>query len=212
MTFDPSKASTPTYSEFDPYEISWQGRLIDDVFHNVDYTLGVHEFLLSGTIGSGKSLPAAHCMIRQLLTWPKARGVLARRAMPDLRDTIFGKLCEHLEGTVKADGSIFREGKDYGVARNNCRIWFANQSEVISRSWADKRAKKMGSIEASCAIVEELTENDEDDWNAIRYLRMRVGRLPHVPQAWIIYCTNPDAPSHFAYDYFQIGQRQGVAA
>jgi phage terminase large subunit len=201
-------ASTPSFSEFNPRVIPWQSRLIDDVFHNFDYSLGVHEVLLSGSVGSGKSLPAAHCALRHLLTYQKSRCVLARRAMPDLRDTIFAKVCEHLDGTVKDDGTVFREGKDFGIARQNCRIWFANGSEVISRSWADKRAKKMGSIEASCAIVEEFTENDEDDWNAIRFLRMRIGRLPHVPQNWIIYCANPDGPSHFAYDYFQIGQRQ----
>lgn len=205
-------SSTPSFSEFNPTLIPWQDQLVEDIFHNFDYRLGVHEVLLSGSVGSGKSLPAAHCAIRHLLTFSRSRCVLARRAMPDLRDTIFAKLCEHLEGTVKTDGSLFREGRDYGMARQNCRIWFMNGSEVISRSWADKRAKKMGSIEASCAIVEEASENDDEDWNAIRFLRMRIGRLPHVPQNWILYLTNPDAPSHVLYDYFQIGLRQGECA
>lgn len=203
--------STPSFSEFNPYLIPWQGRLIDDLFYNFDYSLGVHEVLLSGSVGSGKSLPAAHCAVRHLLTYSRARCVLGRRAMPDLRDTIFTKICEHLDGTVKPDGTVFREGRDYGVSRHNCRIWFANGSEIISRSWADTNHKKLGSIEASIAIVEELSENDADDEVALRYLRMRVGRLPHVPQQWIIYCTNPDSPAHFAYKYFQIGERQARA-
>lgn len=202
------EGSTPSYSEFNPYLIPWQKRLVEDLFHNFDYSLGVHEVLLSGSVGSGKSLPAAHCAVRHLFTYPRSRCLLGRRAMPDLRDTIFAKICEHLDGTVKADGTLFREGKDYGVARHNCRIWFANGSEVISRSWADTNHRKLGSIEVSIAIVEELSENDNDDELALRYLRMRVGRLPHVPQQWIIYCTNPDSPGHFAYKYFQIGLRQ----
>lgn len=202
------EGSTPSYSDFDPYQIPWQARLIEDIFHNFQYDKGVHEILLSGSIGSGKSLPAAHCAVRHLLTFSKSRCILGRRAMPDLRDTIFTKICEHLDGTVKSDGTIFREGKDYGIARQNCRIWFGNGSEVISRSWADGNFKKLGSIEASCAIIEELTENEAKDEVALRYIRMRVGRLPHVPQQWIIYCSNPDSPAHFAYKYFQIGERQ----
>lgn len=201
--------STPSFSQFNPAKIKWQAQLVGDLFHRFDYSLGAHEILLSGAVGSGKSLPAAHCALRHLLTYSKSRVVLARRAMPDLRDTIFAKVCEHLEGTVKTDGTQFKEGRDYGITWNNCKIWFCNGSEIISRSWADKNYKKLGSVEASAIVVEELTENDGDDETAIKYLRMRVGRLPHVPQQWIIYCTNPDAPSHFAYDYFQIGQRQG---
>lgn len=204
----PISTSTPSFSEFDPTPIPWQRDLINGVFHDFDYALGTHEILLSGSVGSGKSLPAAHCALRHLLSFPKSRCVLARRAMPDLRDTIFTKLVEHLEGTVKADGKLFREGYDFGLSNHNCKMWFANGSEVISRSWADKNYKKLGSVEASIALVEELTENRGEDEMAIRYLRMRVGRLPHVPQQWIIYATNPDSPSHFAYDYFQIGQRQ----
>ena len=203
-----STGSTPSFSEFDPAIIPWQGQLIHDVFHGVDYSLGVHEFLLSGSIGSGKSLPAAHCGIRHLLTWPRARCILGRKAMPDLRDTIFTKVLEHLDGTVKTDGRLFKEGRDFGFTTQNCGIWFANGSRVISRSWHDRNYKKLGSIEASCAIIEELSENDDQDEIAIRYIRTRVGRLPHVPQQWIIYCTNPDSPAHFAYKYFQIGERQ----
>jgi hypothetical protein len=125
--------------------------------------------------------------------------------MPDLRDTIFTKMLEHIEGTVKADGSLVREGVDFGFSQHNCKIWVANGSQVVSRSWHDKNYKKLGSLEISAAIVEELAENDGDDWQAISFIRMRVGRLPHVPQSWIIYCTNPDAPSHPAYEDFDLG-------
>lgn len=200
--------STPSFSEFNPRLVKYQYDLISDIEQNFDYSLGVHECLLSGSLGSGKSLPAAHLAVSHCLRYPKSRILLGRKAMPDLRDTIFTKILEHLEGTKLKDGSEFQKGKHYDYSEHNCKIHFQNGSEIISRSWADKRYKKLGSLEISAAVIEELTENDADDEIAIRYVRTRVGRLPHVPVSWIVYCTNPDSPSHFAYKYFDIGKRQ----
>jgi hypothetical protein len=202
--------STPSFSEFDPTAIPYQAEVIDDLYHGLDFGLGVHEILLSGSVGSAKSLLMAHCGLRHLFEWPGARGCLARQAMPDLRDTIYTKILEHLEGTVKMDGTLVREGVDFGFADTNCRIWLANGSEFISRSWADKKFKKLGSLEFSIVLIEELSENDGDYWKAYSFLRMRVGRLPHVPVNWIMAATNPDSPGHPAYKYFEIGQRQAL--
>ena len=200
-------SSTPSFSEIDPYVIPWQGQLVNDM-EAFDYTLGTHEILLSGSVGSAKSIIAAHLGVKHCIENPGARLLIGRRAMPDLRDTIYNKIKEHLEGTNYADGTPFKEGVDYRCTDTICRIKFANGSEIIAKSWADKNYKKLGSIEISAAIIEELTENDDKDEMAIKYVRMRVGRLPHVKQNFIIYCTNPDSPSHFAYDYFDIGKRQ----
>ncbi len=57
-------------------------------------------------------------------------------------------------------------------------------------------------MELSSASVEELTENDDTFWPFYPELYARVGRLPHVPEAWIGCATNPDDPSHPAYTYF----------
>lgn len=200
-------SSTPSFSEFDPREVPYQAKVVDDMAYNYDYTLGMHEVLLSGSVGSAKSILAAHQGIKHCLRYSNARGIIARRALPDLRDTIYQKLVEHLQGTITADGTELREGKHYFLKDTTCNIRFFNGSEIIARSWADRNYKKLGSLEASFAIVEELTENDDDDEIAIKYLRMRVGRLKHIPESWIMYCTNPDSPSHFAYTYFDIGRR-----
>lgn len=200
--------STPSFSEFDPTAIPYQTQVINDVNHHYDYSLGVHEFLLSGSVGSAKSILLAHLSLMHLMRYPNARCIIGRQAMPDLRDTIYTKILEHIEGATKSDGSIIKEGYDFGFSDASCRIWFRNGSEYISRSWHDKKFKKLGSLEASIAIIEELTENDAPHWPAIQYIRMRIGRLPHVPVSWIGYATNPDAPSHPAYTYFQIGERQ----
>lgn len=199
------QGSTPAIHELNPTIIPFQRKLIYDINSGFDYSLGTHECLLSGSVGSAKSLIAAHIGILHCLRFQKSRLLIARRAMPDLRDTIFAKIVEHLEGSMAFDGMPMIEGQDYKVNHQRCEVRFNNGSEIISRSWADRKYKKLGSIEVSAAIVEELTENDEKDETAIKYLRMRVGRLPHVPQNFILYCTNPDSPSHFAYDYFSLG-------
>lgn len=204
---EPILSSTPSFSEFYP-AIPYQQDVIDAIDHELDFSLGVHEILLSGSVGSAKSILMAHCALKHLLTYDGARGIIGRQSMPDLRDTIFTKILEHLEGSVNCDGTLFKEGIDFGFSEYNCRIWFRNKSEFVSRSWHDKKFKKLGSLEASIAIIEELTENDLPHWPAIQFIRMRVGRLSHVPVSWIMYATNPDSPSHPAYDYFQIGLRQ----
>lgn len=206
--FQAIESSTPSFSEFDPRAVPYQARVVDDMQFNFDYSLGIHEILLSGSVGSAKSILMAHCALKHVWTYARSRGCMARLAMPDLRDTIFMKLLEHIEGTVKTDGTLIREGKDFGFSTSTCSIWFSNGSEIISRSWSDKKFKKLGSLELSFAIVEELTENDGDFWKGIVMLRTRVGRLPHVPENWVMYATNPDSPEHPAYDYFQIGDRQ----
>lgn len=200
------EGSTPSFSEFRPV-VPFQARLVRDI-ETFDYSQGVHEILLSGSVGSAKSLVAAHLAIKHCLQFKRARLLLGRRALPDLRDTIYTKILEHLEGTKLASGDTFQKGIHYDAKDNTCYIRFYNGSEIISRSWADKKYKKLGSLELSAAVIEELTENEGDDKQAIQFIRMRVGRLPHVPQNWIIYCSNPSSPAHFAYDYFQIGQRR----
>ncbi len=187
--------STPSISEFDPTIIPMQYQVINDMA-NFDYDLGVHEILLSGSIGSAKSLLMAHIAIVHCLTYPKAKCLLARKAMPDLRDTILQKVLDHIEGDLEI-------GRDYWFNETTGRIEFSNGSEIKCRSWADKRYKKFRSLELSCAIVEELTENDSDEFEAFyKELVARVGRLPHIKQNFVICATNPDAPSHKAYDYF----------
>lgn len=184
--------STPSVFEFRP-EIPWQKQLVNDILYNYNYDLGTHVSLCSGSVGSGKSLPAAHLGVRHCLEHTGARLLLGRKALPDLKDTIFKKVVEHLQ-----DKNL-KEGSDYRVTENTARITFRNGSEIISRSWSDRKYKKLGSIEASAAIIEEGAENDDEDKAAFEFIKMRVGRLPHIKQNWVIICTNPDEPDHWIY-------------
>lgn len=184
--------STPTFSEFNPDHIPFQRKVIDDIA-SYDYLKGTHELLLSGSVGSAKSILMAHIVVRHCLENNAARALIGRRALPDLKDTLYLKILEHLEGI---------DHRYYRIWHNIGKIWFINGSEIISKSWADKRYSKLRSLELSMAAIEELTENTGDDEQAYTEIKMRVGRLPHVKCPIIIAATNPDSPSHWAYKHF----------
>lgn len=187
--------SKPTFTGFDPAIIPYQIKVLKDWTENYDYSIGAHEILLSGSVGSAKSILMAHMAVWHCLAFPRARICLGRKAMPDLKSTIYAKILEHLDD--------MEEGKDFYCNHTNASIKFIkNGSEIISRSWSDKRYKKGRSLELSGLIIEELTENDLDDKEAYDELRMRVGRIPGIKQNFVVCATNPDSPSHWAYDYF----------
>lgn len=190
------EGSTPTLSQFDPRFIPWQLEAIKLVREWNYKDLGKLELMLSGALGSAKSVVLAHIVLTHCLMYPRARAVIARRTKPDLKATLYAKILEHI-------GDELEEGKDY-VAYQNGNIRFANGSLIEARSWADRKGGKGArSLDLSLLAVEELTENDnEKDKDAIMELVSRVGRLAHVPESLFITATNPDEPSHWAYKYF----------
>jgi len=194
-------SSTPSLSGFDPRVIPYQFRVIQDVRKNWSYKDDegrkgrIHEFILSGSVGSAKSILLAHLGVTHCLMYSGAKLALCRKAMPDLKETILATVLEHMEGDLV-------EGKDYTHNKQKGSVRFSNGSEIISRSWADKKFKKFRSVALSAAIVEELTENDDSYKAFYPELRMRVGRLPHVPESWIGVATNPDSPAHWAHKHW----------
>jgi len=190
-----TKHSTPSLNDFDPRHIPYQIQVLNDILANFDYSDSKHEILLSGAAGSAKSILMAHIVVTHCLRHRYARACIARRTMPDLKDTLFQTILEHI-------GDDLIEGKDYWVNQTKASIMFKNRSEIISRSWADRKSKKGRSLQLSLLAVEELTENDDTDKAAIEELNIRVGRLTHVPEKIFIAATNPDGPEHWVYDYF----------
>jgi len=189
--------STPSFGEFDPEVIPFQDDLIDDVECNLDYGLGVHEILLSGSVGSAKSLVVAHLIVKHCLTFSGAKALIGRRSLPDLRDTLYQKIMEHLQDDDLKDGVHYR-GYD-----TTCSILFPPWgSEILPRTWGDKKFKKFRSLELSFAAIDELTETPEEDKEFLTELRMRLGRQPHINRNILLCATNPDSPQHWAYDYF----------
>lgn len=191
-----ASSSTPTLSTFDPKVIPYQYQVIRDIRKNFDYSLGVHEILLSGSVGSAKSILMAHLAVTHCLLNKGANVMLGRKSLPDLKDTILVKVLDHMYGDLI-------EGRDYTFTQNGKIKFLKTGSEIFCRSWADKRYSKLRSYELSAAFVEELTENDAQEFNGFyKELFARVGRLPHIKEQFICCATNPDAPSHPAYDYF----------
>lgn len=192
--------STPTLAEFDPRLIPMQAQVLRDI-QNFDYSLGTHEVLLSGSVGSAKSILLAHIMIRHCIENSHAGVMMGRRALPDLKDTLYKKVVEHL-------GSV--DQSYYETQDSIARVKFRNGSNIISRSWADKHFTKLRSLELSLAAVEELTENNEEEAEAYLETTFRVGRLPHIKKPLIIAATNPDSPSHWVYKRFILPNSGGA--
>lgn len=190
--------ATPNLSQFNPHLIPLQFEIIKQV-RNFDYSKGVLELLLSGSIGSAKSILMAHLALTHVLGNARARFMLGRRSMPDLKDTLIKKIDEHLEG-------VLIKGKDYDKNDSTGYYHFKNGSEMISRSWADKNFTRFQSLELSGAAVEELTENDGEYFDAIKMIRSRIGRLSHVKENFMVGATNPGSPSHPAYKYYIEGE------
>ena len=184
------------FDTFDPTYIPYQHRVVWDVYNRYDYGHGFNTVVSCGSVGSSKTLLSAHLGVRHLIENNGARCLLARRSLPDLRDTLFQDIVEHIE-----DSSV----KDYikRVNHSSPRIEFTNGSEFIYRTWADKKYNKVRSLKLSMAIVEELTEHDDDDDEQfIDQVFARMGRIPHVKQNLVMLNMNADSPSHWVYRRF----------
>lgn len=188
-------SSKTSLQGFNPNAIPYQIKVVNLIRRDWDYSTGTPEILLSGSYGSAKSILMAHLAVTHCLFNPGSRALLARKAMPDLKSTIYKEILEHISEDLT-------ENVDYWVNETSASIRFSNGSEIISRSWSDKRYKKGRSLKISFLVFEELTENTEEDKEAFMTLKARLRRLPHVKENVLIAATNPDGQSHWVYKYF----------
>jgi hypothetical protein len=195
MTMGGALRTTPSFFEFSPLHIPFHSEVIDLV-EEYDYKKGYPEILLSGSVGSAKSILAAHIAVKHCIKYAGARLAICRRALPDIKRTIFQTIVEHL------DCQELKPDKDYKVRHVNAEIEFRNGSIIEPLFWSDNRFTRIRSVPLSAAIFEEITENDEDDKMAFYEIKARIGRILHVPEKFIIAATNPDGPEHWVYRYF----------
>ena len=186
--------STPTLSEFDPRPIKWQHSATYDYYNTWDFNDEFVAVMFSGAVGSAKSLGMAHLIVLHCVRNPGAQVLLGRRTMPNLKDTIFQMILDHVADEIK-------------IRVNSTRaiIYFPNGSVIRGFSWADKQFKKVRSYPISCLAIEELTENDDDEF--LKESLLRLGRVKGIKENLFITATNPSDPSHFAYDYFIKGSK-----
>jgi hypothetical protein len=196
--------SKPTLLRFCPDGIPYQRQVMRLVRREFDYSQGNLQILLSGSYGSAKSVLLAHLAITHCLMFRKARVAICRRALPDLKGTLFSEILEHLEEEPDEFGvrGGMREGRDYWVNYSRASIRFKNGSRIIGLYWSDRKYKRMRSLKLSMALIEEGTENDDRDKEALLELEARLRRIPGIPENVLVVATNPDAPAHWLHDYF----------
>ncbi len=199
--------SKPNLFQFSPKGILYQHECLKLVRRKFDYQTGNLEILLSGSYGSAKSVLMAHLAVTHAMMFKRSRIAIVRRALPDLKATLFKEILEHLE--AKQDGledgkKVPRlvEGKDYTVNHTRASIKFRNGSEIVPVYWSDRRYKRVRSLKLSMVIIEEGAENDDQDKEGFEEIKARLRRLPHVPENVLVVGTNPDSPAHWLYDYF----------
>ena len=175
--------------------IPWQRTVLEDMRLNFDYSDGLHEILLSGSVGNAKSIFLAHVAITHCLLNQGACVGVFRLSFPDLRDTIFKEITDHLE----CDNLI--DGKDYWINQTRCQVIFRNGARIVCKSFHDKKYTKVRSMKLSMAIFEEFTEFANHK-RAYDEVRNRLGRIPNIKENLLIAATNPDAPSCWIYERF----------
>lgn len=178
-------SSTPTFLEFEP--LPKQLEIIQYVKGDLDHEAGTHEILLSGSVGSAKSIVLAHLAVLHCLQYPNANFGIGRLALPDLKETLCKKIRAHL----------YQTGVNYKYHETTGDFVFPNGSRIEAVSWSDGNLSKLGSHEYSAFAIEELTENKSHEFYDV--LLQRVNRLPHVKEPFIISATNPNSPRHWAY-------------
>lgn len=181
-------SKVPTLQEFNPYLVPYQIEVIDLVRQKYNYNLGPLEILLSGSVGSAKSLLLAHLAVTHALMYAGAGILVGRRVHKDMKNTIWAMILKH-----------YPELKKYWN-RSDTTIRLPNGSIFYGVSWDKGDYDKFRSYELSMAVIEELTENDTLDM--VTEIRMRLGRAQGVRENVLICATNPDSPMHPAYQYF----------
>jgi hypothetical protein len=179
--------SIPTITEFNPYLVPYQIKVISLIRQEYNYNQGPLEILLSGSVGSAKSLLACHIIATHVIQNPNAGVLIGRRTLKDLKNTIWQMLLRHYP--------YLRQFWN----KSEMTIKLPNGAIIYGVSWDDGNFDKFRSYELSLAVIEELTENDEPEF--YHEIRMRVGRA-RAKENVILSLTNPDSPHHWAYTHF----------
>lgn len=185
--------SKPTLNEFIPFGYQ---RNVMRLTRDWDFKESTPEILLSGSYGSAKSVLMAHLGICHAIENPGACIALCRKALPDLKKTIYAEVVNHLDNT----GLI--EGKHFRTNDTRAEVSLYNGSKFIACTWADKRYKKFRSLKLSMAIFEEITENNADDYEAFFQIKSRLRRVDQITENILLAACNPDSPDHWVYEYF----------
>lgn len=181
---------TPKLSDIKLSDIPWQKRAYNFISWFDYKKYGTLEVLLSGSLGSAKSVFLAYIVNRLAIEYPRLRIGIGRKSLKDLKATLMQNILEMGEDLYFEDMYNKTEGQ----------LIYKTGSQIRSFSWADANYKKVRSYAFDIFIIEELTETEHIDF--YHEIKTRVGREPSKKPQLILSATNPDDPSHPAYDYF----------
>ena len=190
--------SKPNFSGFIPFGYQ---RDVIRFLNQYQYEIGTPEILLSGSVGSAKSILMAHIAIMHCIENPNACVAIGRRSLPDLKKTLYREILEHLQDSLI-------EGVHYWTRTNTGEIEFCNGARIISITWGDKRWAKFRSLKLSGLMIEELTENEDEFEPGFKILKARLRRIPGIRQNFLITATNPGEPDSFWHKYFIEGAKR----
>lgn len=178
--------STPTLTKFDPRIIPWQYDVINYI-HNYDFSNGLLELMFSGTVGSAKTVETCHLIAVHAITNPNSKVLILRRALKDLKRTIWDILLKHLADSPNLI-------KQYNKSEMSLEL--VNGSKILGDSFDSGDYEKFKSLDLSMCVIEEATESDKDLYDI---LKTRLGRIQGIKQNIFIMLTNPDGPDHYLY-------------
>lgn len=179
-------------SEFDPKENKSQKRFLDNLFKTIvpRAEKEVQLVILSGAMGSGKSLAVQFAINLLMSDYAKLKVGVGRISVKDAKDTFFK------EFKVMCPSEVLK--------RDNAEsMEFLNNSEVKAVGWGDKNVRKIRSNNFHIFVLEEVTEDAvKDGTYNLNYdaLIEVIGRTrnPNGPNI-IFLITNPDDPEHWLY-------------
>lgn len=146
--------------------------------------------LLTGSAGGGKSRIAAQKLHDFCLRYRGATALIVRKA----RVSITNSTAEFLQQSVIGDDPRVRH------MPSKSRFEYSNRSKLMYTGLDDEEQRKRirsigGRGGIDIAWMEEATEFEEDDFNAV------LARLRGTAASWrqVILTTNPDAPTHWIF-------------
>ena len=188
-----TSASIPRFDEFSPFDIWWQHKLLADLSNPEQFDFknrGVQTIILSGGVGSAKSLMAAHLTWRHILNNPGAVAYLGRLDLPRLRESSFDVLMKHRPLN-------WEPKRDFKFSESTYKYKLPNKSSVTPIYWSDGDFERFKSLQMSFFHLEEGSENETR--TVYDYIHQRTGRLTHIDEKLILITTNPDEPETWIY-------------
>lgn len=162
--------------------------------------------LFHGERGSGKSIVALHKLLSHCVNTRNALAlliILVKRGAEE--GGAWHKLLVDVLPKWKAGCGIEWEGPKTNTAKDTF-IWITNRFGGWSRvvllsmpvdSFVKDRVKGM---EPSFVMVDEAQTLESDAY--FKYIIQQVFRRPNAPHQQVVYCANPDGPSHWLYKRF----------